>query len=302
MDAEPLAALRPLERRDAVVGRLAEDRRRLQSEPRPRAVACFAAATLDGACVVLPLESADAAAGDRRQRLAATAAGALAMAAGLGYPEGGADLQLEPARWSGFLALRVASAEGATVAELFELELEEQAVTLDRIQPIGVNLPAGTLDETDPEPTSEWLWRAELAARLGGRPGAARLDEHVDQALALFEPSRPPLGDAGEQAAAHDDPMPRRKIVRRILRRLDGMGKYNGYHTEFSHLARGFPGHERALALEAGEALLRAGLLEQKPSVGQRHVYLVAAQTAEIHRIIATGETRSPELRAFYEA
>ncbi len=301
MDAEPLAALRPLERRDAVVGRLGEDRRRLQSEPRPRAVVCFASATLDGACVVLPLDPRDAGTGDRRQRLAATAAGALTAAAGLGYPESGTDLQLEPARWNGYLALRVAAPEGGTVAELFELELAEQAASLDRIQPVAVTLPAGTLDETDPEPTAEWLWRAELVARLGGRPGAARLEEQVEQALALFGPTRPPLGGEGEQAAAHEDPMPRRRVVRRILRRLDGMGKYNGYHTEFSHLARGFPGHERALALEAGEALLRAGLLEQKPSVGQRHVFLVAAKTAEIHRIIETGETRSPELHAFYQ-
>jgi hypothetical protein len=300
VDAGPLAALRPLERRDAVLGRLTEDRRRLADEPRPRAVACFVAATLDGACVALPLELADTADG-RRQRFAATAAGALARAAVLGYPENGADIQLEAARWNGYLALRVSAIEGETVAELFELELQEQAASLDRIQPVAVPLPAGTLDETDPAPTMEWLWRAELAARLGGLPGAARLDEQVEQALALFAPSAPPLGVADEQASAHEDPLPRRRIVRRILRRLDGMGKYNGYHTEFSHLARGFAGHERALALEAGEALLRVGLLEQKPSVGQRHVYLVAAQTAEIHRIIETGETRSPELRAFFQ-
>jgi hypothetical protein len=301
MDAEPLAALRPLERRDAVAGRLAEDRRRLAREPRPRDVACFVAATFDGACVVVPLAPEDAAEG-RKQRLAATAAGALATAAALGYPENGADVQLEPARWQGFLALRVSVADGETVAELFELALVEHAASLDRIQPVAVRVPAGTLDETDPAPTSEWLWRAELAARLGGRPGAARLEEQVEQALGLFVPTRPPFGADAEQASAHDDPLPRRRIVRRILRRLDGMGKYNGYHTEFSHLARGFAGHERSLALDAGEVLLRVGLLEQKPSVGQRHVYLVAAQTAEIHRIIATGETRIPGLQAFFES
>ena len=55
-----------------------------------------------------------------------------------------------------------------------------------------------------------------------------------------------------------DDPLPRRRAARRMLRRLDGMGKYGGYHTEFRHLARGFAGHERQLALEVGEALLRA--------------------------------------------
>ena len=185
------------------------------------------------------------------------------------------------------------------MAELFELELG-RAGGVARPHPAGgrARSPPAAWTSTDPESTAEWLWRAELAARLGGRPGAARLDEQVEQALALFEPTRPPLGGEGEQAAAHEDPMPRRRIVRRILRRLDGMGKYNGYHTEFSHLARGFAGHERALALEAGEALLRAGLLEQKPSVGQRHVYLVAAKTAEIHRIIETGETAQPRAAA----
>ena len=52
------------------------------------------------------------------------------------------------------------------------------------------------------------------------------------------------------------------------------MGKWGGYHTEFAHLARGFAGNDRALAQEVGEALLEAGLLAEKPSVGQRHVYL----------------------------
>jgi hypothetical protein len=79
------------------------------------------------------------------------------------------------------------------------------------------------------------------------------------------------------------------------------MGKYGGYHTEFSHLARGFPGHERALALEAGEALLRAGILAEKPSVGQRHVSLVAARTEEIRRLIDGGDADDPELRRFLQ-
>ena len=77
-----------------------------------------------------------------------------------------------------------------------------------------------------------------------------------------------------------------------MLRRLDGMGKYGGYHTEFRHLARGFAGHERALALEVGEALLRAGLLAEKPSVGQRHVSLVAARTSEIRALVERGTCR----------
>jgi hypothetical protein len=82
-------------------------------------------------------------------------------------------------------------------------------------------------------------------------------------------------------------------VARRILQRLDGMGKWGGYHTEFAHLARGFAGNDRALALQAGEALLDSGLLAEKPSVGQRHVYLNPRRAAEIRRMIDTGELPS---------
>ena len=67
------------------------------------------------------------------------------------------------------------------------------------------------------------------------------------------------------------------------------MGKWGGYHTEFAHLARGFAGNDRALAQEVGEALLEAGLLAEKPSVGQRHVYLNPRTAAEIRKLIETG-------------
>jgi hypothetical protein len=68
------------------------------------------------------------------------------------------------------------------------------------------------------------------------------------------------------------------------------MGKWGSYHTAFDHLARGFAGNERALAYEVGEALLDAGLLAQKPSVGQRHVYLSPRRSGDIRRLIDDGE------------
>jgi hypothetical protein len=91
----------------------------------------------------------------------------------------------------------------------------------------------------------------------------------------------------------HEDPDPARRVARRILQRLDGMGKWGGYHTEFAHLARGFAGNERALAHGVGEALLAAGLLAEKPSVGQRHVYLNPRRAADIRRVIESGELPS---------
>jgi hypothetical protein len=68
------------------------------------------------------------------------------------------------------------------------------------------------------------------------------------------------------------------------------MGKWGGYHTDFAHLARGFAGNERQLAQAVGEALLAAGLLAEKPSVGQRHVFLNPRRAADIHRLIETGD------------
>ena len=87
----------------------------------------------------------------------------------------------------------------------------------------------------------------------------------------------------------HDDPLAARRVARRILQRLNGMGKWGGYHTDYRHLARGFAGNERALADEVGEALLEAGLLSEKPSVGQRHVYLNPRRAADIHGLIERG-------------
>jgi hypothetical protein len=67
------------------------------------------------------------------------------------------------------------------------------------------------------------------------------------------------------------------------------MGKWGGFHTEFVHLARGFAGNERALAEDVGEALLDAELLLEKPSVGQRHVFLNPRRAGDIRRFIEDG-------------
>jgi hypothetical protein len=67
------------------------------------------------------------------------------------------------------------------------------------------------------------------------------------------------------------------------------MGKWGGYHTDFAHLARGFAGNERALADAVGESLLQAGLLDEKVSVGQRHVFLNPRRAGDIRRLIDDG-------------
>src|SRR4029077_7719447 len=202
------------------------------------------------------------------------------------------DVELEEARWHGQVGLRIAHAAPGEVLEILQLTLEDHSRELDRVRAEPMLLPPGDLDDTEPAPEERWLWRAEIAARLGGRPGAPALAPEVEAAVASLE-----AGFAEEPAAVpaiDEDPLPRRRAARRMLRRLDGMGKYGGYHTEFRHLARGFAGHERALALDVGEALLRAGLLAEKPSVGQRHVSLVAARTSEIRALVDRGACEEP--------
>ena len=103
---------------------------------------------------------------------------------------------------------------------------------------------------------------AEAVTRLGASPLDEDAVERLEpELLRLLEP-------AGGATRAHDDPDPRRRVMRRILQRLDGMGKWGGYHTAFDHLARGFAGNERALAFEVGEELLDAGLLVREAERG----------------------------------
>jgi hypothetical protein len=291
VDGAELARLRPAQRREDVLAALRNGGKRLLEDARPGAVAVLYAATSDGVALVLP-----AAAGGkllpRAERLASAAAAALAEAAELPTPARAGDVEIEAARWEGQVALRIAHPAAAEVLEILPLTLEDHAQELDRVRLEPVLLPAGDLDDTEPAAEERWLWRAEIAGRLGGRPGAAALAPEVEAAVASLESG---FAEEAEADPAIDvDPLPRRRAARRMLRRLDGMGKYGGYHTEFRHLARGFAGHERALALEVGEALLRAGLLAEKPSVGQRHVSLVAARTNEIRALVERGTCEEP--------
>ncbi len=103
--------------------------------------------------------------------------------------------------------------------------------------------------------------------------------------------------------AIEDDACPRRRHARRVLRRLLHKRKIGSqYHTEFDHLARGAPQEDRADALQIGEALIRAGLLGEKPSVGQRHVFLRREALPAIHALIDRGETTDPHLAAQWTA
>ncbi len=222
----------------------------------------------------------------REWLLVAATVGALVDLAEPGPAAGPGDLRLQAGELpGGFLVLGYPAAEAEP--ELVQLAFEEHAAGLDRLRARAHALPPGVIEEAAlraPIGAGHPLRVAEAVARLGARAEDSRdVEAHEDAVYAL-------LGRDGGAVRPHEDPDPGRRAARRILQRLDGMGKWGGYHTEFAHLARGFAGNDRALAQEVGEALLASGLLAEKPSVGQRHVYLNPRRAAEIRRLIETGE------------
>jgi hypothetical protein len=228
------------------------------------------------------------AAGERTWLLVAAVVAALVDLAELGPPRGPGDLRIRAGDLDGYLVLSLPGrVDPGDLDELVPLAFDDHAAHLDRLRARAVAAPARLLDATElREPIGDHhpLRVAEAVARLGGRPEDPRsVEEHEEAVLALLQP------EGARAVRPHEDPDPARRVARRILQRLDGMGKWGGYHTDFAHLARGFAGNERALAQEVGEALLAAGLLAEKPSVGQRHVFLDPRRAAEIRRLIDEG-------------
>jgi hypothetical protein len=225
---------------------------------------------------------------DRAATLAVAAVEKLVEAVAPGPPVAGADLRLLAGDLGGRLVLAYPSSATRDAAEYAREALDEALGGIDRLRARALLLPAGVLagtgDLRPPIGATHPLRVAEAVTRLGGSPLDEDSIEGLEQQLvALLEPP-------GSVARAHDDPDPERRAMRRILQRLDGMGKWGGYHTAFDHLARGFAGNERALAASAGEALVSAGLLLEKPSVGQRHVCLNPRRSGDIRRLIDNGD------------
>jgi hypothetical protein len=244
-----------------------------------RPVTVAAAPGLIAVAPVSPQLRADpAAVDDRAWTLVSALVGAL-VAAG-GDPEG-----LLAGELDGHLALRVPGGDH----ELVPLAFEEQLAGVDRLRAHALTMPElPATDLREPIGDGHPLRAAARIAALGGMP--ADPDSVAQFEELLFD-------TAGEEATRpHDDPDPARRIARRILQRLNGMGKWGGYHTEFVHLARGFAGNERKLAEAVGEALLESGLLQEKPSVGQRHVFLNPRRAADVHALIERG-VEPPGLR-----
>jgi hypothetical protein len=196
-----------------------------------------------------------------------------------------------------FLAIRVTSPLGRADPELAPLAFAEDHIApVDRLKAVLLAVPPALLEDAadfrSPIGRAHPLNVALEIAKLDGLPAdpdsASELEEQVLTALEAQQPA--------QATRPHDDPDPSRRVARRILQRLDGMGKWGGYHTDFTHLARGFAGNDRALADEVGEALLISGLLAEKPSVGQRHVFLNPRRAADIRGLIERGDV-PPDLK-----
>lgn len=134
---------------------------------------------------------------------------------------------------------------------------------------------------------------AELAA-LAIDEAVAAVDRLRAQAVLVgaleatdLRPVREAVAD--DTLLPHDDPDPARRAARRMLLTLRGKGKWGGYHSEFTNLARGHR-EEWELAERVGEELVKAGLLLEKPSVGQRHVSLNPRRKGDIDRLVDRGE------------
>jgi hypothetical protein len=257
---------------------------------RERPVALAVADLQDRVVTVLPLppelRADPGAVAERGATLAAAAAECLVDAAEPGPPRSGGDLALRLGSCDGFLALCYPARDPRLSAEYAREALDETVASIDRLRAEAHLLPGHALAVDDLRPpigATHPLRVAEAVTRLGASPLDEDAVERLEpELLRLLEP-------AGRATRAHDDPDPRRRAMRRILQRLDGMGKWGGYHTAFDHLARGFAGNDRALAFEVGEELLDAGLLSEKPSVGQRHVSLNPRKAGEIRNLIEEG-------------
>jgi len=229
-------------------------------------------------------------AADREWLLVAAVVGALVDLAEPGPPADAGAIGVTAGELDGFLvvALPAPALDPATLDELVPLAFDDHASGVDRLRAAARAIPGGVLADValrEPIGAGHPLRIAEAVARLGGRPADPRsVEEHEELVYPLLDPE----GD-GRRVSPHDDPDPARRVARRILQRLNGMGKWGGYHTDFAHLARGFAGNDRQLAQAVGEALLADGLLAEKPSVGQRHVFLNPRRAADIHRLIETG-------------
>jgi hypothetical protein len=138
------------------------------------------------------------------------------------------------------------------------------------------------IERMSPTPASRASGDSEARADVGPRPAVRQ---------------QPP-GSAAPPVA--QDPNPRRRVLRQMLRKLYKKGKIGASHTHEDNVYRGIPDHEKGFAKEAMALLYREGYLLPKPTATDPHVSLSPELTGDVRAIIA-GEIANPRLRRFVE-
>lgn len=124
------------------------------------------------------------------------------------------------------------------------------------------------------------------------------LEEAEDEAFSAALGSTPDTPGVPRTAEPplSQDPNPRRRILRQMLRKLVKKGKIGASHTHEDNVFRGVADHEKGMAKEVMDLLYREGLLMPKPTATDPHVSLTSDRLGEIRAIIA-GDIDNPRLR-----
>jgi hypothetical protein len=134
--------------------------------------------------------------------------------------------------------------------------------------------------------------RRELARALPEAPSPEPTDVPEDaEGAPPAEPALPPLSE---------DPNPRRRVMRQMLRKLFKKGKIGASHTHEDNVYRGVPDHEKGTAKAIIDLLYREGVLMPKPTTTDPHVSLRPERTGEVRSIVA-GRIENPRIRRFVE-
>ncbi len=247
----------------------------------------------------------------------AAAAGTLAAELGLDHPSA---IQL-----GARLALRQGGARGheAEVGVAARVALEEAFASAGGSQPETFFRLAGQKSPAEPAPFPEGaspvlaekarragLHPLELAAessargrRLAARPPWPSPPEAEKVAPVPEDATLHAAGRASQAppVALVDDPVPARKAMRRVLRRLLHTGKSGESHTSVDLVSRGVAGHLRGAVKDSVDLLLARGVLREKPTLVGLHTSLEPRHVAAVERFVEEGWLPDPGLAGTLE-
>ncbi len=242
----------------------------------------------------------------------AAAAGTLAAELGLDHPSA---VQL-----GARIALHQGGARGheAEVGVAARVALEEAFASAGGSQPETFFRLWGERSPAEPAPFPEGadpvlvekarragLHPLELAAEFSarGRRLAASPPRPGPPEAAMVAPAPRiavfPLPDRAGQnppVALADDPIPARKAMRRVLRRLLRTGKIGESHTSVDLVSRGVAGHLRGAVKNSVDLLLARGVLREKPTLVGLHTSVESRHVGAVERFVEEGWLPDPGL------